>query len=169
MSNAESNGFKNIVQHVDAFEAVDAELEAMKMAYMNQCREKREAQKRIVKMVKAEGFATDSFRAVIKRRRLQKKIDAIEEDLEDEDAVESYEMMIEALGGLADLPLGQAAAAEAKSKPTKPRKDRKASDTAAIDSLSDDDDDAFDDADPAKQQVVDNVTKLNTGIKPLPN
>ena len=154
MSTPGSNGFDAVKPHVEAFEAVDAELEAMKMDYMNRCRDKREAQKRIVKMVKAEGFAADSFKAVLKHRRLERKIEEIATDLDDADAVESYQFMLEALGGLADLPLGQAALSQ-------PR-DRHAERAAAVDSL------ASDDADDAEsKQVSDNVTALRRGIAPL--
>ena len=154
MSTPGSNGFDAVKPHVEAFEAVDAELEAMKMDYMNRCRDKREAQKRIVKMVKAEGFAADSFKAVLKHRRLERKIGEIASDLDDADAVESYQFMLEALGGLADLPLGQAALSQ-------PR-DRQAERAAAVDSL------ASDDADDAEsRQVSDNVTALRRGIAPL--
>lgn len=148
MSQPSSNGFDPIAKHVEAFEAVDAELEVMKMRYMNECRTKREEQKRIVKMVKAEGFASDAFKAVIKCRRLEKKIEAIADDLEDDDAIESYEQMMEALGGLADLPLGQAAV---EATPKKSKREAKVdADRAAVDSL-----------------VSDNVVKIESGIKPL--
>ena len=100
-----------------------------------------------MKMVKAEGFAADSFKAVIKRRRLEAKIEAIADDLDDDDAIDSYEQMLEALGGLADTPLGKAAMNE---KPKSKRENRADADAAAVDSL-----------------VADNVVKIEQGIKRL--
>lgn len=149
MSSAKTNGFEPVAKHVEAFEAVDAQLEAMKMAYMNECRTRREEQKRIVKMVKAEGFAADSFKAVIKRRRLEAKIEAIADDLDDDGAIDSYEQMLEALGGLADTPLGQAAMTDKPGQKSK-REQRADADAAAVDSL-----------------VADNVSRLEQGLKPL--
>ena len=163
MTEAKSNGFEPVVKHFEAFEAVDARLLAEKMAYMSRCREMREEQKRIKKMVKAEGFSVIAFAAQLKKRGLLSKIEDLEAELEDDDH-ESFEQMQAALGGLADTPLGQAAVKAAH--PAKParktRADRAAESSAAVDSLTDE----FDRADPAKQHVADNVVKLS-GISPL--
>lgn len=56
------------------------------------------------------GCPSIELAALIRKHKLQRKIASIDAKL-DEDQKETFAEMVEALGGLADLPLGQAAAA----------------------------------------------------------
>ncbi len=156
MAQPGSNGFEPLVKHFEAFEAVDAKILAERMAFMSRCREFREEQKRIKKMVKAEGFSVREFAGVLKKRGLLAKIDALEEDLAEDGDIETYEQMQHALGMLAGTPLGEAVLDKAHAKA------KAASD--AVDSLVTDE---FEAADPNKAAAEANASKIEEGIKPL--
>lgn len=144
-----SNGYQAIEPHIEAMEEIDEKLEQLKINYMNECREFREAQKRRVKMVKAEGFSVVAFKGVLKKRRLEKKIEKVDEEMQEADEAETYEAMQHALGMLSDTPLGQAVLEKADERRKKDAKD--------IDDLGSEED----------KRVTDNVTALKGGIKQL--
>ena len=106
---------------------------------------------------KDAGVPKRELKAVIKERVLLKRIEALREDLEEEQA-ETYDQIKHSLGMLSDLPLGEVALKR----------------SAAVDSLTDDDDadqdedDGGDDEDdPDVMQAAANVVALQGDIKPL--
>jgi hypothetical protein len=84
-------------------------------AYMNRCRGIREGITSAYDDAKAAGIAKKELKALIKTRELERKISAQFAELEaDEQA--NYQMIKDALGDFADLPLGEAAVERAKKK-----------------------------------------------------
>lgn len=93
-----------------------AELLEKQMAYMGECREVREVQKRHFEMAVAEGMPADAWRAYLKEHRIKakaaKQIENIYADAEDGEVRDSAAMIREALGAdYASLPLGAVAVA----------------------------------------------------------
>ena len=94
---------------------------------------------------KDAGVPKKQLKAVIRERDLLKKIEGLREDMEDEQA-ETFDQIKHALGMLSDLPLGDAAMKR----------------SAAVDSLTDDEDEE-DDADEAAGRA--NAEALRAGIQ----
>lgn len=94
---------------------------------------------------KDAGVPKKQLKAVIRERDLLKKIEGLREDMEDEQA-ETFDQIKHALGMLSDLPLGDAAMKR----------------SAAVDSLTDDEDEE-DDADEAAGRA--NAEALSAGIQ----
>lgn len=90
---------------------------------------------------KDAGIGKKQLKAVIRERDLTKKIEAIREDMEEEEA-ETFDQIKHALGMLSDLPLGETALKR----------------SAAVDSLTQDDDEAA---------GRENAAKLSAGISKL--
>lgn len=80
---------------------------ALHMAYMADCAVINEDIAGIYDDAKEHGIPKKELKKVVKTREMQRKMDAIREDLED-DARETYDQIRHALGDLADLPLGEA-------------------------------------------------------------
>jgi hypothetical protein len=59
------------------------------------------------------GVPKRGLRCAVKKRLLERKIEDIRENLEGDD-LDSYDMVLQALGDFGELPLGQAALAAAK-------------------------------------------------------
>lgn len=97
-------------------ENIAKETESEKGKFMAFCKEQKKAEKEVLTEAKAAGFSTKALKGLLKQRQLSRKIDAISDgfDIDDES---QYQLLEEKLGGLADLPLGQAAVAAAKKKP----------------------------------------------------
>lgn len=141
-----SNGFEGAKQFVADIERHYGTLDTYRGEYMKRCRDVRDLIAQTYDRAKDAGIPKKELKAVIKARDLKRKIEALRENLE-EDGAETFDQIRHALGDLADLPLGDAALKRA----------------AAVDSLVSDE---FDQADPAKAHVADNVTKLRGGIQP---
>jgi hypothetical protein len=103
---------------------------------------------------KDSGVPKRELKAVIKERALLKKIEALREDMEEEQA-ETYDQIKHSLGMLSDLPLGEVALKRSK----------------AIDSLNDEDgDDETEEQgdEPDADEIAASAnTKALTGIRPL--
>ncbi len=93
---------------VDKFEELEKEILREKMSYMERCRRIRTQQKELLDDAKDQGLPKNVVKAVVKARDLERKADAIMEELED-DAQQIFKDIREALGDYADLPLGAAA------------------------------------------------------------
>lgn len=85
------------------------ELASAKGEYMRQARGIRDTINGIYSEAKDAGIAKRSFKAVIKARGYERKLEACRGDLEDADDLATYDQIVDALGELGDLPLGKAA------------------------------------------------------------
>jgi hypothetical protein len=103
---------EHVQEAVAAIEKLDDDLLKERMSYMKRCKD--------IRKIKADEFDSASNRGIskkllktkIKERELERKIDGLTEDLEDDERSE-YQMLSEKLGEFADTPLGQAAMAKA--------------------------------------------------------
>lgn len=93
---------------IDKFEELEKEVLREKMAYMERCRRIREQQKDLLDDAKSQGLPKNVVKAVAKARELERKSQALMENLED-DQRQIFKDIREALGDYADLPLGAAA------------------------------------------------------------
>jgi DNA-binding phage protein len=114
---ADSNGYdgEEIQRFLNAISHEHDELDKLKSAYMLKCKGPRGKIKGVMKSARDSEVNLVAFRAAVKKylddRKHQKRLAG----LEDDDA-EAYDLIVEALGGLGDTPLGQAALARAKPK-----------------------------------------------------
>ena len=86
-------------------------LESMKGKYMSECKAVRNDISDIYKEAKAKGIPTRPFKNYVKERELRGKIEDLRDNLEEDDQ-DSYDLIKQAMGELADLPLGAAALAK---------------------------------------------------------
>jgi uncharacterized protein (UPF0335 family) len=93
---------------VGRVENVEKELESLKGRYMSECKALREDIKDIFKEAQVEGVPTRPLKNYIKERQLLRKAEACRENLEADDQ-DSYDLIKQAMGDLAELPLGKAA------------------------------------------------------------
>jgi uncharacterized protein (UPF0335 family) len=93
---------------VDKYEELENEKLREKMSYMERCRRISEQQKDLLDDAKTQGLPKNVVKAVVKARDLEKKVEALMEELED-DAAQIFKDIREALGDYGDLPLGKAA------------------------------------------------------------
>ena len=91
---------------VERVENLHADLDSEREAYMAKCKVIREDITEVYAEAKAEGLSKKALKATVKRRELEAKAQALANGLEPDD-VTAYEQMVEALGDLATLPLGQ--------------------------------------------------------------
>jgi uncharacterized protein (UPF0335 family) len=105
-----TNGFdpKKMKSFVGRVENVEKELESLKGRYMSECKALREDIKDIFKEAQVEGVPTRPLKNYIKERQLLRKAEACRENLEADDQ-DSYDLIKQAMGDLAELPLGKAA------------------------------------------------------------
>lgn len=101
---------KSIVSRIDG---CFAELLSERGAYMARCRSIREGITAAYDDAKAAGIPKKELKTLVKTRELERKIADQIEKLE-ADERETYDMIVEALGDFANLPLGQAALRSAK-------------------------------------------------------
>jgi hypothetical protein len=94
-------------------DAADDALLELKMQYMERCKGPHGDIADIFETAKEAGIPQTAFRAVVKNRRLQRKIANNTDNLEADDR-DSYERICEVLGDFVDLPLGKAAADRAR-------------------------------------------------------
>lgn len=145
-----SNGFdaavlKRFVGEIDKFKEAMASRQG---EYMKFCRDQRELISGVFDRAKDAGIPRVELRAVLKERDLQKKIENLREELE-EDQAETFDQIKHALGMLSDLPLGEVALRN----------------SDAVDSLTDDDGDGAATADVAASKA--NAKALRAGVKQL--
>jgi hypothetical protein len=105
-----SNGFDatELQGYLDRLDSEDDALLSLKGTYMGDCQGPRARIKEIMGEVREAGHSMVAFRTVLSKHRSERRIERKIAELEGDDA-ETYEMMVEALAGLADTPLGEAA------------------------------------------------------------
>jgi hypothetical protein len=87
----------------------DQQLASLKGEYMAQCKEPRGDIADVFKRAKDSGLPMRPFRALVKNRRLDRRMQANVERLEEDDQAK-YDAIVAGLGpDFCDLPLGQAA------------------------------------------------------------
>lgn len=101
----------------DRIENLMDKLASEKGEYMVRCKSIREDVNLVLAEAKDAGIPKKAFRAVIKTRELENKLDAIRDELEAE-TQETYDQIRHALGDLADLPLGNATLQKAPDRPS---------------------------------------------------
>jgi hypothetical protein len=90
-------------------DAADDALLELKIQYMERCKGPRGDIADTIEAANEAGIPQAAFRAVVKNRRLQRKIANNTEKLEADDR-DNYDRICAALGDFVDLPLGKAAA-----------------------------------------------------------
>jgi hypothetical protein len=110
-----SNGFdaKQLDKFLREIDKADDELASLKSAHMEACKQPRGWLRDTMATAKEAGLNMTAFRAVVAEHRAERKIEQRLAELEADDAAD-YEAMLEALGGLSDMPLGEAALSKAK-------------------------------------------------------
>lgn len=143
-----SNGYDPTIvqQFVKDIERHFATLESYRGEYMNRCKSVRELITRSKDAAKEEGIPKKLLNALLKERELERKIDNIHDSFEDEEDADNYEALKDALGSLADTPLGKAALGESDDADLRPRHLKEAE----------------------AQRVEENKRRLKEGIKGLP-
>jgi hypothetical protein len=111
---------EHVQEAVAALEKVDADLLDARLAYMKQCKDLRKIKADEYDSASNRGISKRLLKKKIKQRDLERKIDGLTEDLEDDERSE-YQMLSEKLGEFADTPLGAAALARADGNGTQAR------------------------------------------------
>jgi uncharacterized protein (UPF0335 family) len=109
-----SNAFdpKHVRFAVESIESLKADIATVMAEALNECRSIHQQIKHVYQDAKGEhGIPKKALKSVIKARELERKAQAVREDLED-DVQDEHDMLRHALGDLADLPLGRAALGE---------------------------------------------------------
>ncbi|MCV9940951.1 hypothetical protein OIU35_31760 [Boseaceae bacterium BT-24-1] len=138
-----SNGFEKAERFVKEIERHHETLASYAGEHLQRCKSVREMISSAYDLAKDAGIPKRELRAVVKERALLKKIEALREGLEDEQA-ETFDQIKHALGMLSDLPLGEATLARSE----------------AIDSLTEDEE-----ADPDEEAAAANSAALRAGIR----
>lgn len=129
----------DIQRHLD-------DLDTLKGEYMQRCKSVREIIRDTYDRAGDSGLSKKALRARFNALALEKKLEAIRDDLEEDGLAEDYDTIRLALGDIADLPLGQAALKDAPNAPN------------PVDSLAGDDFDTV---------GAQNAAALASGIKAL--
>lgn len=105
-----TNGFDTEMSqaYVDRLEAIQQQLDSEKGTYMQRCRELRADMAAVLDEAKEDGLPKKLVKIHVNLRKLEKQKEAMIEALGDDDA-ETFDLMAEALGDYAKLPLGMAA------------------------------------------------------------
>lgn len=80
-------------------EAMTAEIDTAKGVYMKECQERRQDIREIFGEVKDAGINVKALRGLIKHREMQRKLDAISDGYDEEEAL-AFEQLVDALGDL---------------------------------------------------------------------
>lgn len=95
-------------EYIEEIEGIKDDIESETGAFMKRIKDKKTEIKNLIADAKNEGIPTKAFRAELKLREFDRKKDKVVAGLEDGDADE-LDMIREALGDFASLPLGDAA------------------------------------------------------------
>lgn len=106
LSKPNSTGQK-LRSFLDRAKELQAEIDAIMDKAKLACEPHREDMKELKTEASEAGFAAKEFATLVRKERLEGKIERIAENLDD-DQKERFEDMLSALGALADLPLGMA-------------------------------------------------------------
>lgn len=93
---------------IDRWESVQGEIDEIMDNARDAAEPHRQDQAAIVKEAAEAGFSKKEFKAILRKRRLEDKLQHVADSL-DSDQKETYEAMLAALGELAETPLGRAA------------------------------------------------------------
>ena len=93
---------------VGELDRCDEELLTLRGEYMQRCKNVRERKADWMEQAEAAGIPRSGLKVELKRRDLARKIKTLEADA-GEEVVETADMIREALGSFADMPLGAAA------------------------------------------------------------
>lgn len=94
---------------VERIENLNEKIVAEHMAYMGRIGEIKEDIGEVYDEGKNKGIPKRALKLNVKRRELEAKVEALREDLEDQDDIDQYDLVRHALGDLADTEIGQAA------------------------------------------------------------
>lgn len=105
-----SNGYNpdELKAFIGQLESFERDIESEKGSYMKRCREFRDGQAEVYAEAKNKGISKKALKAHFDLRRLEARKAALYGKLGDDDA-DSFDMMADALGDFAMLPLGAAA------------------------------------------------------------
>jgi hypothetical protein len=152
---SDGNGFDGgrIAGYVKKIQGELRTLDTYAAEHRNRCKGPRSSIKAITDEAKDAGIPSKMLSALVKRAEFERKAARVGDVFDDEDR-ETFDQMVEsfeaAVGEFADTPLGQAA---------RPKRAERAE--AAINSLTDDEDDEF------ERVGRENGVRLAAGIKPL--
>lgn len=121
---------------VDEFEKFEKEIESEKSAFMLKCKKIRDKQKELLDDAKSKGALKQVIKDAAKIRKKYREIRELMAEQE-EDAEEDLDAVLKALGGLGDLPLGQAVVEKVSAKDKKEAEDRARTD-AVVDAVKKD-------------------------------
>lgn len=119
---ATSNGYdgKKLLDFVNRVEECQGEIDGIMLNAQDACAPHRDDIAAIKKEAAESGFSKTEFATILRKRRLEKKVETIDAKLDDEQK-EVFDLMMHALdvalGVLSDTPLGQAATAAAAANP----------------------------------------------------
>lgn len=112
------NGFDPdlTAQFVNRIEALYRERDQKHSEFMNEAKQILAEVSECYAMAKEKGIPKKELKAVVKTRALQRKLDAVRDNLEAEEQ-EQFDLIRHSLGDLAELPLGAAALHSARGMP----------------------------------------------------
>ena len=116
-ASANEPSVEHVVEAVEQIEKLFGDMLSEKMAYMKKCKDIRKIIADEYETAGNRGISKKLLKTKIKERDLERKIDGLTSELEDDERSE-YQMLSEKLGEFADTPLGQAAMAKADGKGT---------------------------------------------------
>lgn len=87
----------------------ESDMASKRGEYMKFCRDRREMINQTIDRAAAAGVPRKELRAVLKISKLERKIEDVRDDVFENGDIDTLDMIKDALGDLADLPLGQAA------------------------------------------------------------
>ena len=94
-------------KYVERIEALNDNLEAIKEAHAETCKDVREEITDVLNGAKAKGFSKATIKAIVKARALDEKARQARENLDLSDR-DTFDSIRHSLGDLAELPLGKA-------------------------------------------------------------
>jgi hypothetical protein len=108
---------EDVQDAVQSIEKLFGDLLSERMSYMSRCKIIRKMVADKYEYAADQGISKKALKVLIKERDLERKIEALSDDLEADERNE-YEMLSEKLGDFGTSPLGQAAMAKAGGKQT---------------------------------------------------
>jgi uncharacterized protein (UPF0335 family) len=98
-----------LLSFLERYERVQDDIDRILQDAKDECLPGRDDQAVIAKEAAEAGFSKKEFKTLLRKRRLEKKLEHVADSLDDGQR-ETYDQFLHALGELSDLPLGQAAA-----------------------------------------------------------
>lgn len=120
---------EEIASFLDKFEDYEKEKATIMAEAMNKCKKVTERQSDLLDDAKNKGWAKKVIKDAVKIRKKHREIRELMADQE-QDTADDLDKLLKAIGGLADLPLGQAAMEAADPKAAQEKKDQER--TAAV-------------------------------------